>query len=267
MARSVRVLHPGFVSVEGGPDFRGAVIQIGDAAPCSGDVEIDLRAAAGAPTGTTAIRRFKNVLLHVVWEAEFRSACAGKCRKEVRPRPLPLSHSLDAPWPNSACGWKMIRPASCPKNCAANVAWPCANWMNRCRAGFWTRPPASVFRPRRTIPRPRPARRLGASTVGRLVPRARLQTQRLADAKSRRIAPALDARRDPAFALQARLLGISGLLPAELPRVQAGRDGDLRRIWDCWWRERDEFSDCVMPRASGNFTDCVRPIIRNAGWH
>ena len=28
--RSVRVLHPGFVSVAGGPDFRGAVLQIGD---------------------------------------------------------------------------------------------------------------------------------------------------------------------------------------------------------------------------------------------
>ncbi|MEK7707044.1 MAG: DUF2851 family protein, partial [Verrucomicrobiota bacterium] len=33
---TVRVLHPGFGSVEGGPDFRGAVVQIGDAAPRSG---------------------------------------------------------------------------------------------------------------------------------------------------------------------------------------------------------------------------------------
>src|ERR1041384_5899176 len=40
----LRVLHPGFASVEGGPDFRGAVLQIGDAAPRSGDVEVDLRA-------------------------------------------------------------------------------------------------------------------------------------------------------------------------------------------------------------------------------
>jgi hypothetical protein len=58
---------------------------------------------------------------------------------------------------------------------------------------------------------------------------------------------------DSAFALQARLLGISGLLPVELPRAQAGSDGYLRRIWDCWWRERDEFSDCILPRAVWKF--------------
>src|SRR5580765_6956999 len=34
----VRVLHPGFHSVEGGPDFRGAVLQIGAALTRTGDV-------------------------------------------------------------------------------------------------------------------------------------------------------------------------------------------------------------------------------------
>ena len=58
---------------------------------------------------------------------------------------------------------------------------------------------------------------------------------------------------DPAFALQARLLGISGLLPAELTRAQAASDGYLRRVWDCWWRERDAFSDCILPRAVWKF--------------
>jgi hypothetical protein len=43
------------------------------------------------------------------------------------------------------------------------------------------------------------------------------------------------------------------LLPVELPRAQAGSDGYLRRIWDCWWRERDEFSDCILPRAVWKF--------------
>jgi hypothetical protein len=58
---------------------------------------------------------------------------------------------------------------------------------------------------------------------------------------------------DTPFVLQARLLGISGLLPAELTRVQAGSDGYLRRVWDCWWRERDAFSDCILPRAVWKF--------------
>ncbi|HEV2330313.1 MAG TPA: DUF2851 family protein, partial [Verrucomicrobiae bacterium] len=41
---SVRVFHPGFANLEGGPDFRGAVVQIGADPPRSGDVEVDLRA-------------------------------------------------------------------------------------------------------------------------------------------------------------------------------------------------------------------------------
>jgi len=36
-------------------------------------------------------------------------------------------------------------------------------------------------------------------------------------------------------------------LPVELNRNQAG-DGYLRTVWDHWWRERDEFSDCILPR-------------------
>jgi hypothetical protein len=47
---------------------------------------------------------------------------------------------------------------------------------------------------------------------------------------------------------QARLFGISGLLPSELPRSQTGPDPYLRKVWDQWWREREEFSDCLLPR-------------------
>ena len=38
----VRVLHPGFRNVEGGPDFRGAISQFGDQPPASGDVEVEI---------------------------------------------------------------------------------------------------------------------------------------------------------------------------------------------------------------------------------
>src|SRR5205823_6357507 len=37
------------------------------------------------------------------------------------------------------------------------------------------------------------------------------------------------------LALQARLLGISGLLPVELTRSQSGADHYVRRVWDLWW--------------------------------
>ncbi|HEX7576988.1 MAG TPA: DUF2851 family protein, partial [Verrucomicrobiae bacterium] len=55
------------------------------------------------------------------------------------------------------------------------------------------------------------------------------------------------------FAFQARLLGVCGLLPVELTRSQKSSDTYLRRVWDCWWRERDEFADCILPRAVWKF--------------
>jgi Protein of unknown function (DUF2851) len=51
---------------------------------------------------------------------------------------------------------------------------------------------------------------------------------------------------DP-LVLQARLFGISGLLPVELPHSPSDADGYVRRVWDQWWRERDQFSDCLLP--------------------
>jgi hypothetical protein len=54
-------------------------------------------------------------------------------------------------------------------------------------------------------------------------------------------------------ALQARLLGVSGLLPPELTRAQTAADGYLRSVWDQWWRERDAFSECALPRSLWRF--------------
>jgi hypothetical protein len=48
--------------------------------------------------------------------------------------------------------------------------------------------------------------------------------------------------------LQARLLGLSGLLPAELPRNPSGTNNYLRQVWDQWWRERDALADKILPR-------------------
>jgi len=56
-----------------------------------------------------------------------------------------------------------------------------------------------------------------------------------------------------AFEFQVRLLGVSGLLPDELTRSQESPDTYLCRAWDSWWRERDEFSDSVLPRRVWKF--------------
>jgi len=50
-------------------------------------------------------------------------------------------------------------------------------------------------------------------------------------------------------ALQSRLLGIANLLPPELTRARPDADGFVRQLWDRWWRERDAFEDCQLPRS------------------
>jgi hypothetical protein len=53
--------------------------------------------------------------------------------------------------------------------------------------------------------------------------------------------------------IQSLLLGVGGLLPDELTRSQKGADTFLRHAWDFWWRERDAFVDCRLPRAVWKF--------------
>jgi len=94
--KTVRVFHPGFISLEGGLDFRSAIIQIGDDAPGSGDVEIDLRSAGWRAHGHDKNKNFQNVILHVVLESG-GTPNSGSATISNRPPTLVLQNSLDAP--------------------------------------------------------------------------------------------------------------------------------------------------------------------------
>src|SRR5256885_2446451 len=74
--QTLRVLHPGFGNREAGPDFRGAVLQIGDGAPRSGDVEIDLHSGGWRAHGHDRNPAYQNVVLHVVWDGTVKEASA-----------------------------------------------------------------------------------------------------------------------------------------------------------------------------------------------
>ena len=257
--RSVRILHPGFVSVEGGPDFRGAVIQIGDAAPCSGDVEIDLRAGGWRAHGHDRNPEFKNVLLHVVWEdtrpAFVRTVPPGGTEPRTRPpASLSLCDALDAPIAELGLWLENDSPRVLPEKLRGQCCVALRE-LDETRQGRILDAAARVrFQAKSEQFRAR-ARHAGwEQALWEGLFRALgykhnvWPMQNLAELRPRWLRGA-----DPAFALQARLLGLSGLLPADLTRAQQSADGYLRRVWDCWWRERDEFSDCILPRAVWKF--------------
>lgn len=241
----VRVLHPGFGSVEGGPDFRGAVIRFGSAEPVSGDVEVDLRETGWRAHGHDRNPAFHNVILHVVWDGNASSQ---------RPPTLALSSLLDAPLRelNLQLEHSSVRmvPDNLVGKCCAPLRELAAESLSallREAAHVRLENKAAQFRAR--------ARHVGwEQSLWEGLFRALgykhnvWPMQALAETRHRWRTGA-----DAPAKLQARLLGLSGLLPAELNRNRSGADDYLRRIWDGWWREREEFSDCALPRSVWRF--------------
>jgi hypothetical protein len=252
--RPVRILHPGFCSVEGGPDFRGAVVQMGDGAPLTGDIEVDLRASGWRAHGHDRNPAFRNVILHVIWERE-RAVAGG-------PPVLSLCGALDAPlgelslWLGSEAADGL--PAKLRGQCCAPLRGLSTAQLTELlhqAAHVRLQSKASQFQAR--------ARQAGwEQSLWEGLFRALgykhniWPMQRLAELRprwSQEGMPAVARFNEEVFALQARLLGISGLLPVELTRAEAGTDDYLRRVWDLWWREREEFGDCTLPRELWRF--------------
>jgi hypothetical protein len=246
--KTLRVLHPGFASAEGGPDFRGAVLRFDDEKPVSGDVEIDLVSGGWRAHGHDKNPSFKNVILHVVWEE------AQSPRSSVHNQfaTLALKNFLDAPLAELALA--LENESGLPENL-----------RGKCSA------------PLRELSEPQLAELLNAAAKVRLQNKAKAMLARaknsgweqalwenlfkalgyknnvwpmvnLAETKSRWRGEA-----DSVFEIQARLLGVGGLLPDDLTRAQKSSDTFLRRAWDVWWRERDELADCTLPRAAWKF--------------
>jgi hypothetical protein len=196
--QAVRVLHPGFASAEGGPDFRGAVIQTGGEAPRSGDVEIDLRSHNWRAHGHDRNPNFKNVILHVVWET---GAPATGAAQNERPLTLPINNSLDAPLGELSVWLENESASSLPENLRGQCSAPLRE-LDESQLAELLRQAARVRLESKAAQFSARARHAGwAGFVGRAVPRARLQTQRLADAKSGGIAPALVVWRKIVFCI------------------------------------------------------------------
>jgi hypothetical protein len=242
----VRILHPGFRSVEGGPDFRGAVIQIGNEAPASGDVEVDIRASGWRAHGHDINKAFTNVILHVIWGEE-PSAAGG-------PPTIALRNVLDAPigelnlWLGTEAAQEfpeMLRGKCCAP--LRELDETATLVLLREAAKVRLQSKASQFQAR--------ARQAGwEQALWEGIFRAlgykhnTWPMQRIAELRARWSNDCTEP-----LPLQARLLGIGGLLPPELTRSQKNSDTYLRRIWDHWWRERDAFADCVMPTGLWRF--------------
>jgi Protein of unknown function (DUF2851) len=249
--KPVRVFHPGFANAEGGPDFRGAVLQIGDDAPRAGDVEIDLRAGGWRAHGHNRNPRFQQVLLHVIWDEEvYGFASTG----QGAPPLLSLRNVLDAPLAELSRSLENESLGTLPENLRGKCSAPLRE-LDEARLAELLRAAAEVRLENKAAQLLARARNAGwEQALWENLFRAlgykhnAWPMQNLAESRLHWSRGA-----NSAFELQARLLGLGGLLPHELTRAQKCANSYLRRVWDIWWRERGEFAGFLLPRAVWKF--------------
>ena len=242
--RSLRVFHPGFLSREGGPDFRGAVLQIGDEKPVVGDVEIDLQAGGWHAHGHDKNAAFNQVILHVLWSVP---------KKETAGLPvLSLGKLLDAPLTELALALenKVRLPEPLRGKCAA----PLRELSEPQQAALLSAAAKVRFKNKASAMLARAKNAGWDAALWEYLFRAIgykhniWPMQNLAEARSRWFRGTRSV-----LEIQSLLLGVGGLLPDELTRSQKAADTFLRHAWDFWWRERDAFADCRLPRAVWKF--------------
>jgi hypothetical protein len=237
--RVVRVLHPGFWNHEAGPDFRGAVVQIGQEEARSGDIEIDWERQNWQAHHHQGNPAFANVILHVVWSGD-----------PGGPHPLPtlaLEKFLDTPF-NELQSWA---------GSAAAAAWPEAlhgacsaplGRLTREQSGGLLQQAALVRFQRKALELETRARQAGwEQALWEGIFRALGYKQNIWPMQ--RVAELLPRLREAgqsALVWQARLFGVSGFLAAA--HEKSRHHEYLQTLWDHWWREREKFGEVVLPK-------------------
>jgi hypothetical protein len=282
--RPLTILHPGFWNHAAGPDFRQAVLQFGDDAPCSGDVEVDLRAAAWHQHGHDRNPTYTQVRLHVIWQGA-----------------SPEAAGVELPPPRPVAGAAEILPARGAGSLPAHGPLPTLaladvldapleelrEWLgDEATQGLLTARTGACAPPLEQLP----ATGLPTLLEQAAFTRLRLKADQLAARARqagwgqalweaafgalgykhnvwplRRLAELrepllrdLPCDRAAAPELQARLFGLAGLLPDQLTRRWPATDAWLRRAWDIWWRWRESAGPVGLPRNLWRF-DGLRP--------
>ena len=206
--RPIRVLHPGFWTHGAGPDFRGAVVQIARDAPIVGDIEVDLHASGWRDHGHNRNPNFSNVKLHVVWEGSPNPSLPTLAIKEF----------IDAPLAELAL-WLTSDVAQCyPEPLLGQCARPLRE-LSDVQVEQLLNEAALVRLQRKATDLQARARQAGweqALWEGLLRALGYKQNvwpmQRMGELRARLSAGGL-----PLVESQARLLGVSGLLPHDMP--------------------------------------------------
>jgi hypothetical protein len=210
-----------------------------------GDVEVDLTPAQWRQHSHAGNPAYENVILHVVWRTPH-----GNTSVPGLPT-LPLETLLDAPLS------RLARWLDHGRATAGSAAIE-----GRCSTPLATLSPAGL----ETLLNQAALFRLQARAE-QIAARAQAEgwTQALWEALFRALGykhnawlmvrlaelrPAWHKTGSSQLELEARLLGIAGLLPGTPTRTSEAGGRHLRALWDAWWRDRAEFEECALPASA-----------------
>jgi hypothetical protein len=262
--RKVSVVQPGFWNHGGGPDFTRAVVRFDrEGGICIGNVEVHLRPADWNAHGHHTDSAYEETILHVVWETGGGKAFFPATASFRRVPQVVLGTQLVAPWPElrPLCA-SLLRhplPGALPGRCSPALAHlPAGQLVDLLRA-------AGLFRLRQKAQRWRWRWRLAG-------PEQALY-EALAEAlgfHANQIPMRLTAQRLPWKELRAmdrdsrlaHLLGLGGFLPAvSVAKLEAESRQGVRRLWEIWWKARDELDYALLPRSQWKLAG-LRPLNR-----
>lgn len=254
--RPLRILHPGFLNKESGPDFYKAIVQFGDEVPRTGDIEVDLEPRMWQSHHHHLNPAFSQVILHVVWHNPAPST-PPQATLVLEPH-LDASLTELAQWLGNepALDW----PAELVGRCASRLRqFSARSLQDMLRQAAWVR-----FQARADHLRAR-ARQAGwEQTLCEGLFRALgykanpWPMQRVAE-----LLPLFYQQQKTRSLIewQALLLGVGGLLPSELPSRSQSASHYATQLWSIWWRERETYIDVLVPRQAWQFHGC-RPANR-----
>lgn len=246
------ILHPGFWNRQPGPDFRNAIIRIGSEPPRSGDIELDLVPQGWTQHGHHTNPAYKNVILHVVWETPSAAASSIPC--------LALKPHLDSPWPDLARWLDTGSFALVPEGIVGKCSGPLRD-LGKPELEALLCQAAAVrlaFKAEQLQARARQAGWEQALWEGLLAGLGYKHNtwpmRRLAEMLPARNAP---CAQDP-LELEARFLGLSGLLPSDSSALPLDSARRLKSLWSSWWREQESHEAERLPRQIWRL-DTIRP--------
>ena len=237
--RTVRVLHPGFWNHEAGPDFHGAVVQIGQEEARSGDIEIDWERQNWQAHQHHRNPAFSNVILHVIWSD-------GPGASSPHPT-LALEKFVDTPL-NEMQNWAGGAVAAVwPEALQGACSVPLGE-LTQEQSGGLLQQAALVRFERKALELEIRARQAGwEQALWEGLFRALGYKQNIWPMQ--RVAELLPRLRDagqPLPVWQSRLFGVSGFLGAS--HEKSRQHDHVQTLWDHWWRDREKFQEIVLPK-------------------